>query len=100
LDGSTVSDGLIGVDGSVGFLSVEEVLDELDDLGDSCGTTDEDDFVDLSLGHAGVLEDLLYRGDTFLEEGEAELFEFGSGDNKHEIFRFGESIDFNGSLSG
>ena len=35
LDGSTVSNGLIGVDGSVGLLSVEEVLDHGLDFRDS-----------------------------------------------------------------
>lgn len=98
LDGSTVSDGFIGVDGSVGFLTVEEFLDKLDDLGDTGRTTDEDDFVDGVLGHTGILNNLFDRGDTFLEEGETEFFELGSGDDHHEIFRFSQGIDFDGSL--
>lgn len=48
LDGSSISDGFIGVDGSVGFF-VEEVLDELDDFGDSGGSSDQDNIMDLVL---------------------------------------------------
>jgi len=40
LDGSSVGDGLIGIDGPVGFLSIEEILDELDDLGDTGRSSD------------------------------------------------------------
>jgi hypothetical protein len=100
LDGGTEGDGLIGVDGSVGLLSVEEVLDELDDLGDSSGTTDKDDFVDLGLGETGVLEDLFDGGDSLLELGEAEFFELGLGDDAVVIFGFGEGVDFDVGLGG
>lgn len=55
LDGSTVGYGLIGIDGSIGLFSVEEILDELDDLGNSGTTTDQDDFVDGALSHTAVL---------------------------------------------
>lgn len=56
--------------------------------------------MDLSLGHVGVLEDLFYGRNALLEEGKAEFFELGSGDDEHEIFGFSEGIDFNGGLSG
>lgn len=54
LDGSTASDGFIGVDGFVGLL-VEEVGDDLLDHGDTGRTTDQENFVDLILGETGVL---------------------------------------------
>jgi len=100
LDSSTVSDGFIGVDGSVGFLSVEEVSDQLDDLGDSGRTTDKDDIVDLSLGDTGILEDLFDGGNGFLEHGKAKFFELSSGDDAVVIFGFVEGIDFDVGLSG
>jgi hypothetical protein len=40
LDGSTISDGLVGVDAFVKFLAVKEVGNEFDDTGDTGGTTD------------------------------------------------------------
>jgi len=47
LDGSTVGDSLIGIDGLVGLLTVEEVGDHLLDLGDTGRATDEDDLVSI-----------------------------------------------------
>jgi len=85
LDSSTVSDGFIGVDGSVRLLSVEEIGNQLDDLGDTGGTTDKNDFVDGVLSHTRVLNDLLYRGDTFLEHGKAEFLELRTRDLQHEV---------------
>ena len=43
LDGSTVSNGLIRVDTLGRLLSVEEVLEELLNLGNTGGTSDQDD---------------------------------------------------------
>jgi hypothetical protein len=41
------------------YLAVEQVGEELDDLGDAGGAAGEDDVVDLVLGHLGVAQDLL-----------------------------------------
>ena len=45
LDGGTIGNGLIGVDGSVELLAVEEVGEHLLDLGDTGRTADKDDRV-------------------------------------------------------
>jgi hypothetical protein len=100
LDGGTVGNGLIRVDGSVGFLSVEEIGDELDDLGNSGRTSDKDDFVDRSLGETRILEDLFDGGNGFLEKGKAEFFELSSGDDTVVIFRFSKRVDFDVGLGG
>jgi len=94
LNGGSVGDGLIGVDGPVGLLSREEVGDEpegegrkeesqlelnevgrreserdsLLDLGDSGRSTNEDDLVNRGLVHLGVLEDLLDAGERKKKE--------------------------------
>ena len=47
LDGGTVSNSLIGVDGLVEGTATEELADEGLDLGDTGRTTDEDDIIDL-----------------------------------------------------
>ena len=48
LDGSTVGNGLVWVDASVRLFAVEEVLNELLDLGDTSGSTNEHDLVNLA----------------------------------------------------
>mmetsp|Transcript_111395 Transcript_111395/g.156381 ORF Transcript_111395/g.156381 Transcript_111395/m.156381 type:complete len:480 (+) Transcript_111395:731-2170(+) len=100
LDGGTISDGLIGVDGSVGLLSVEALSDELNDLGNSGGTTDQNDVVDGVLGDTGILQDVVDGGDGVLEHGEAELLKFSSGDGAVVILRLEEGVDLNGGLGG
>ena len=58
LNSSTVSNGLIGVDRLVGLLAFEEVGHELDNTGDTSGTTDKDDFVNIGLVDLGIMQDL------------------------------------------
>jgi len=98
LDGSTVGDGLIGVDGLVGVL-VEEVGDELLDLGDTGGTTDQDDLVDGGLVNLGVTEDTLNGLHGATEEVLAELLETGTGDGGVEVDTLEEGVDLDGGLS-
>jgi len=90
LDGSTVGDSLVGVDGSVELLSVEEVGEHLLDLGDSGGTTDKDDLVDLSLVDVGVLKDLLDGGHALAHVGNAKLLELSAGHGKVEVLTLKE----------
>lgn len=75
---SAVRDGLVRVDSSVGLLAVEECLDHLLDLGDTSGTTDQDDFINLAALKARVGEHLLNRLHRVLKEIAAELFELSS----------------------
>jgi len=100
LDGGTVSDGLIGVDGLVKSLSTEEVGEHGLDLGDSGRSTDEDDLVNLSLGDLRVLEDVLNWGHTFLEVDLAEFLELSSGESEREIFSTLEGLALNSGLMG
>ena len=100
LDSSTVGNSLIGVDGSVGFLSVEEFLEEINNLGNSSWSSDQDNFVDLILGHLRISQNFFNWGNGFLEHGHAEFFEFGSSDGQGEILGFGKRVNLDGSLSG
>lgn len=99
LDGSTVGNSLVGVDGLVGLLAVEEVGDELLDLGDTGGTTDQDDLVDGRLVDLGVTEDTLDGLHGGAEEVLAKLFETSTGDGGVEINTLEERVDFDGGLS-
>jgi hypothetical protein len=78
LDSSTIGNSLIRVDALVGLLAVEEVGNKFDDTGDTSGTTDQDDFMDVRLVDLGVAEDLLNRVKSTTEEILAELFETGT----------------------
>ncbi|KAI3485069.1 hypothetical protein L1887_51742 [Cichorium endivia] len=98
LDGGTVCDGLVGVDRLVELAAVEEVGEELLDLGDTGGTTDEDDLVDGSLVDLGVAEDLLDGLDRVREEVTAELLETGTGDGGVEVDTLEERVDLDGGL--
>jgi hypothetical protein len=99
LDSGTIGNGLIGVDGLVGLL-VEEVGDELLDLGDTGGTTDQDDFVDRGLVDLGITEDTLDGLHGGTEEVLAELLETSTGDGGVKVNTLEERVDLNGSLGG
>jgi len=100
LDGSTVGNSLIRVDGLVEDLSVEEVGEHGLDLGDSGGSTNEDNLVNLSLGHIGILEDVFYWGHALSEEINAELLELGTGHVVGEVFSFSKGLALNDGLMG
>jgi len=98
LDGGTVGDGFIRVDGLVGLLAVEEVRNHLLDLGDTGGTTDEDDIVDGGLVDLGVTEDLLDGLHGGTEEILVEFLETGTGQGSVEVNTFEQGVDFDGGL--
>ena len=97
LDSGTVGNGLIGVDGLIGVL-VEEVGNELLDLGDTGRTTDEDNLVDGGLVDLGVTEDTLNGLHGAAEEVLAELLETGTGDGGVEVNTLEERVDLDGGL--
>lgn len=98
LDGGTVGNGLIWVDGLLKLLAIEEVGEELLDLWNSGGTTNEDDLIDLGLVKGSILQDLLDWLDGGLEESGVELLELGTGDGGIEVLTTGERVDLNGGL--
>jgi hypothetical protein len=100
LDGSTVGNSLIRVDGFVQTSSVEEVFQEFLDLWDSGGTTDKDELVDLRFVQFGVSERFLDWLEGSSEEIGAKFFESGSGDAGVEIDTFEQGVDFDGGLGG
>mmetsp|Transcript_12654 Transcript_12654/g.17079 ORF Transcript_12654/g.17079 Transcript_12654/m.17079 type:complete len:348 (+) Transcript_12654:668-1711(+) len=93
LDGSTVGDGLIRVDTSVGLLAVEEVFDELLDLGDTGGATNENDLIDLAALQTRVVKDGLDGLEGVLEEVAAKLLELGTGESLLEVDAVDQTLD-------
>jgi len=92
LNGSTVGDGLIWVDGFVKNLSIEEIGKHGLNLWDSGGSTDENDLVDLSFSDGGVLKNVLNWWHTFFEKIHAEFLELSSGDVGVVIFTFSKGL--------
>jgi hypothetical protein len=90
LDSSTIGDGLIRVDGAVGLLSVEELLKELDDFGNTGGTSDQHNLVDLVLAHSRVPKDLFDWRNSVLEHLQAQLLELGSGNGNRVVLALGQ----------
>mmetsp|Transcript_1517 Transcript_1517/g.3274 ORF Transcript_1517/g.3274 Transcript_1517/m.3274 type:complete len:414 (+) Transcript_1517:607-1848(+) len=100
LNGSTVGNSLIGVDALVGLLAVEVILEELLNLGDTGGTSDQDKLVDLILLQGSVIENLLDRSKGLLEEIHAKLLELGTSDGLTEIAALVEAFDLDTLLMG
>lgn len=99
LDGGTVGNSLIRVDGLVGLLSVKVVGDELLDTGDTGRATDEDDLVDEGLVDLSVGKDTVDGLDSGSEEILAELLETSTGDGGVEVDTLEERVDLDGGLS-
>lgn len=79
----SVSDSFVGVDAAVGLLTVEEVRHEGLNFGDTGGTADKDNIIDLGLLQSGIVKDLLQRLECFLEQVEAEFLKARTG---HDLF--------------
>ncbi len=60
LNGGTVSDSLVRVDTSGWLLATEELLNELLNFGNTSGTSDEHDLVDVLLAHVSIFKNLLH----------------------------------------
>jgi hypothetical protein len=68
------------------------------DLGNSGGTTNENNVVNLSSGDLGVLEDLLDGVDGRLESDGVDLLESSSGDVGREVLTSEEGVDLDSGL--
>lgn len=85
---------------SVGLSAREEVGDQLLDLGDTGGTSDQDDLVDGRLVHLGVPQDLLDGVHGGSEEVLTELLESGTGDRGVEVDSVEQRVDLDRGLGG
>merc|ERR1719469_10264 len=93
LNGSTVSDSFVRVDATVGLLAVEEVLDELLDLRDTSGATDEDNFINFAALQTRIVKDGLDGLQGVLEQIVTELLELGAGERLFEVNAVHEGLN-------
>jgi hypothetical protein len=98
LDGSTIGNSLIRVDGLIGLLTVEEIRDHLLYLGDTGRTTNKDDIVDSGLIDLGVTEDLFDGLHGGTEEILVEFLETSTGQGSVEVNTLEQRVDFDGGL--
>merc|ERR1719422_2267268 len=99
LDGSSVGHGLVRVDRLVQVLSAEEVLQQFLHLGNSRGSSNKNDLVDVGLVHLRVPQRLLNRVHRASEEVGVELLKPRPRDRSVEIDAFEERVDLDRSLS-
>jgi hypothetical protein len=99
LDGGAVGNSLVRVDALVGLLAVEEIGDELDDAGNTGGSPDQDDFVDVGLVDLGVPENFLNGLKGATEQILAKLLETSTSQGGVEIDALKQGVNFNGGLS-
>jgi hypothetical protein len=100
LNGGTIGNSLIGVDVLASLLS-EELLEHGLNLRDTGRTSNKDDVIDIALLHLGVLENLLNRLESLLEQIIVQLFELGAGQSLGEILALEKGLDLNlGGLLG
>jgi len=98
LNGGTVGDSLVRVDRLLELLAVEAVAQELLDLWDTGGTTNQDNLVDLGLVHVGILKNLLDWAESTGEGLGVEVLETGTGDVGAEVLTLEEGVDLNSGL--
>merc|ERR1719452_874 len=98
LHSGAIGHSLVRVDGLVQLLAVEEVLEQLLDLGDPSGASDEDDVIDGALVHLGIPHGLLHGLESSLEEVRAELLKPGPGDRGVEVDTLEQRVDLNVGL--
>lgn len=100
LDGGTVGNSLVGVDALLEFLATEEVAEELLDLGNTGGTTNKHDLVDLALVNGGILENLGNGLKSASKGLLVQVLETSTGDVGVEVLTVEQRVDLNSGLGG
>ncbi|EMS95236.1 putative NAD-specific glutamate dehydrogenase [Agrobacterium tumefaciens str. Cherry 2E-2-2] len=88
LDGGAHGDHFIRVHALVRLLA-EQLLDDFLHLWHAAHATDENDFIDLGSGNAGILECCLARCDGALHQIVHQAFELGAGQLQRQVLRTG-----------
>ena len=97
LDGGTICNGLIMVDALVGLFAIEKVGHY---MGDTSGTSNKDDLVDVSLVNLRITESFLNRLEGTMEKILAKLLETGMSERWIEVDTLKKGANLNGGLGG
>ena len=98
LDGGTVRNSLIRVDGLLELLAIEEVAQELLYPWNTGGATNKDDLINLALVHTSILEDLGNWLQGAVESLGVDVLETSTGDLGSEVLTIEEGVDLDGGL--
>lgn len=99
MDRGTVGNSLIGIDALLKLLAVEEVAEELLDLGDTGAATNKHNLVDLALLKAGIFQDLFHGLDRAGKGLAVDVLKSGTSYIGIEIFTVVQRVDLNSGLS-
>jgi len=100
LNGGTVGNSLIRVDALLELLAVEVVTEELLDLGNTGGTTNKDNLVNLILGNVGILENLGNGVQSASKGLLVQVLETSTSDVGVEVLAVEQRVDLNSGLGG
>lgn len=95
---SSIGHSFVWVDALVQFLSIEEILEQLLDLGDTGGAANQHDVMDLPFVHLGITQRLLHGVQGATEQVGVELFKASPGDRCVEINSLVQRVDLNAGL--
>jgi len=95
LDSSTISNSFIRVNTSVWFFTVEEIFDHLLDLWNSSRSTNEDDFINITLFETSIIKSSLNWTHCSFEKIGVDVFKSSSGKLFREIFTIEKVFNFN-----
>jgi hypothetical protein len=99
LDGCSVGNSLVRVDGLVQLTTTKVLGNQRLNLRDTGRSTDEDNVLNLGSRHLRVLENLVDRVDCGLESDSVDLLETSASDVCREIGSLEERIDLHSGLS-
>nr|GMC80841.1 NAD-specific glutamate dehydrogenase [Ipomoea batatas] len=99
LHSSTIGNGFIRIDALAELLTIEEVLQQLLDLGNSSGATNKYNIMDSALVHLGISQTLLDWFHTLPKKIHVQLFKSGTCDGGVEINTLKERVNFNRGCS-
>lgn len=94
----TIGHSLIRVDTLVEVAAIEEILQQLLDLGDTRGAAHQNNVMDLGLVQLSIPQGFLHRLEGSTEQVCIQLFKTGSGDRGVEVRSFVEGVDLNAGL--
>ena len=100
LNGSTVCNSLVGIDALLELLAVEKVTEELLDLGNTGGATNEYNLVNLGLVDVGILENLANRVKSASKSFLIQILETSTGDVCVEILTLEQRVNLDCGLGG
>eukprot|EP00126_Sphaerothecum_destruens_P012920 Sdes_comp22103_c0_seq1m20636 len=98
LNGGSIRDSLIWIDATARFFSVEEIFHKLLDFGNTGGSSDENNLIDIFLLQISIFENLFDRQQGGFEQIHVQFFKFGTSQSFREIFTINQCFNLDSGL--